>query len=192
MDCSEALMPINVISEGKGQTFAMETMLEWTLCGGQPLENGQQKFSHKIDVTKDTQMLKVLERDFNDSEREKVSQEDMLFSKILTEETFQSNDGNYVLPLPFKDGIPKLPDNKPQAERRLAQLIRKLKVDEPYKTEYLKFMTDLVQVGHAEEISRSKNDKDGLLRVGGRLNKATCLSYSKKHPMIMPKDTHIT
>ena len=34
-------------------------------------------------------------------------------------------------------------------------------------------------------------DRDGVLRVGGRLQGAT-MGYSMKHPIILPKRTHVT
>lgn len=35
-------------------------------------------------------------------------------------------------------------------------------------------------------------DSDGLLRVGGRLNKATTLSFNERHPILLPKGHHVT
>ena len=35
-------------------------------------------------------------------------------------------------------------------------------------------------------------DKDGLLRVGGRLSNSTELNYGVKHPVILPRHSHIT
>lgn len=34
-------------------------------------------------------------------------------------------------------------------------------------------------------------DKDGLLRVGGRLKHAA-LTYNQKHPILLPKNHHVT
>lgn len=34
-------------------------------------------------------------------------------------------------------------------------------------------------------------DRDKMLRVGGRLTNST-LSYSEKHPLVLPKDHHVT
>ena len=33
---------------------------------------------------------------------------------------------------------------------------------------------------------------DGVLRVGGRLQKAVVLSWDEKHPMVLPKRHHVS
>lgn len=35
-------------------------------------------------------------------------------------------------------------------------------------------------------------DTEGLLRIGGRLQECTMLSYDEKHPIILPKSAHVT
>ncbi|XP_067933081.1 uncharacterized protein [Watersipora subatra] len=159
-DCPQALTPLSSVAGGPGETFAMETIFGWTLCGGTnkkiPLKNVS---SYKTDTKKDSEILNMLERDFKDAEHGIASQEDILFTKMLTEETAQNEKGTYVLPLPFKNGAPTLPDNRPQAEKRLAQLIKKLKEDKAYKEEYVKFMEDLLQAGHAEECPATTQDE---------------------------------
>ncbi|XP_067933335.1 uncharacterized protein [Watersipora subatra] len=35
-------------------------------------------------------------------------------------------------------------------------------------------------------------DKNGVMRIGGRLNRSTALSFSEKHPILLPKSGHFT
>ena len=56
------------------------------------------------------------------------------------------------------------------------------------------FPEDIKQVKKSNEVKRSGNLRnlrpvlvDGVLRVGGRLQKAVVLSWDEKHPMILPK-----
>lgn len=81
-----------------------------------------------------------------------ASQEDILFTKTLMEQTVQNEQGTYVLPLPFQRGMPDLPNNRPQAERRLTQFIKKLKKDASYKEEYFDFVSNLIKAGHTERV----------------------------------------
>ncbi|XP_067948721.1 uncharacterized protein [Watersipora subatra] len=155
-DCPQALTPLDSVPGTAGKMFAMRTMFGWTLCGGKP-QNGTRSI-HKTD-TKDKEILNILDQEFKDTESGKVSQNDLQFVKILENGTTQTPDGNYVLPLPFKY-MPTLPNNKVQAQKRLDQLIRKLKADESYKAEYFKFMQALITAGHAEEVTNtSPTDK---------------------------------
>jgi len=104
--------------------------------------------------------MSILERDFRDTESDDklTSQEDMKFLQIMNSSTKQNAAGNYILPLPFKQE-PKLPYNRPQAERRFAGLVKKFKMDAGYHKEYRKFIDDLIREGHAEEVP--VNDQPG-------------------------------
>lgn len=157
-DCPEALAPIDHIIGAKGEPFAMKTMLGWTVCGATTGKSNLR--SLKTHTRKDNEILKLLERDFNDSEGEKLSQDDFKFLDILQQETTRDCEGSYILPLPFKQEI-ELPCNKPQATKRLNQLIQKLKTNEEYKAEYCKFMNKLIRNGHAERVPETENVTPG-------------------------------
>ncbi|XP_067945387.1 uncharacterized protein [Watersipora subatra] len=99
---------------------------------------------------KDQEIIQLIERDFKDCEEERMSQEDLKFLATLQKGTFQNKNGNYVLPLPFKKEEIEFPLNRPQAERKLAQLLKRLKTDKNYQQEYNKFMNKLLTSGHTE------------------------------------------
>jgi hypothetical protein len=140
-DCPEALAPLETLVGAPGEPFAIKTTLGWTLCGGK--EKTQQHRSLMTDICK---------TDEDEFSQTKVSQEDLRFIDILEKNTTRDENGNYQMPLPFKER-PSLPNNYQQAEKRLEGLKRKFKKDHAYKTEYTKFMDDLIQNGQAEPVT---------------------------------------
>ena len=156
VDCPEALTPYNSIPGKPGETFAVLTMFGWTLCGGRNFDLGTEtRFSHKTD----TELFTMIGQEFSDTGGTPVSQNDLTFTKTLTDGVTQEEDGTYVMPLPFKKE-PLLPFNRAQAEKRLEQLKKKLTSDSEYKEEYFNFMNELFKNGHAEEVIESTHSKD--------------------------------
>ena len=171
-DCAEALKPINCVNGAKDQPFAIETPLGWTVIGG---EQGQRSASvnaifklpsitthpeatvevayvRKVETKEigTADLLKVLEQDFHDTgENRTVSVEDKQFLEILRNGTEQAKDGFYVLPLPFRNGLPELPNNRTQAWRRLKSLENQLKKNPVKHKHYKKFMADIITKGEA-------------------------------------------
>ncbi|XP_053403186.1 uncharacterized protein LOC128558291 [Mercenaria mercenaria] len=84
----------------------------------------------------------------------KLSQEDQLFvSKLSKGICFQ--DGHYVMPLPFKETDPVLPNNKSVALKRVKSLRQRLKRDSTFCQHYSQFMKELISNGHAEMVPES-------------------------------------
>ena len=103
--------------------------------------------------------LKVLESDFKDDNKDdrSVSQDDILFLNTLKESIYKNKEGHYEMPLPFKDR-PHLPDNKRTATVRLEHLKRKLSKDQRYKEQYIRFMSEVIEKGDAEEAHREAKE----------------------------------
>lgn len=57
------------------------------------------------------------------------------------------------MPLPFKKERPNLPDNKSCAIQRLKCLERRLRKDQRYYEDYVRFMDDIISRGDAERVS---------------------------------------
>ena len=68
----------------------------------------------------------------------------------------QRSDGHYEMPLPFKQETVALPDNKEVGLNRLSRLKRRLKTESKYRKDYLAFMSNLIECGHAERVSTKK------------------------------------
>ncbi|XP_032411399.1 uncharacterized protein LOC116714770 isoform X2 [Xiphophorus hellerii] len=107
-----------------------------------------------------TDVIKALESDFSEhaTDDNPVSQEDILFMSKVTKGIKQKKDGHYELPLPFKTDNPNLPNNKQSAEHRLSSLERRLKRDEKYYKDYVKFMNDIITRGDAEKVPEQELD----------------------------------
>lgn len=124
-DCPLALAPQEVITGGENDPFAQRTELGWTIVGSSNPHldrQGNQRFVHRVTVKEipapsPTDVLKVLESDFNErkyADKDKyVSQDDVRFIQLLSDNITQRKDGHYEMPLPFKSTEPPLlPDNK--------------------------------------------------------------------------------
>lgn len=160
-DCAEALIQYSIIPGRKGEPFAAKTMFGWTLCGGKRSDKlPTHSFRSRVEISKDTEILKSLEREFQDVSDGKISQEDLKFLADLESGTFQQENGSYVLPLPLREKT-HLPDNRAQAEKRFEQLKKRLRTDEQYKQEYFSFMDDLITNGHAEKVPENSTPETG-------------------------------
>lgn len=112
----------------------------------------------EIPAPSPTDVLKVLESDFNErkyADKDKyVSQDNVRFIQLLSDNITQRKDGHYEMPLPFKSTEPSLlPDNKKLATIRLQHLKKRLKINERYKEQYKAFMKDMIKKGDTETAS---------------------------------------
>lgn len=160
-DCPSALAPLEVILGGENEPFAQKTELGWSIIGSANPHldrQGCQRFVHRvavreIPVPSAADILKVLESDFNErnSEGKCVSQDDVRFIQILSENIQQKEDGHLEMPLPFKGkNPPSLPNNKKLAIIRLQHLKKKLKANQQFYGDYKAFMEDVIIKGDAE------------------------------------------
>ncbi|XP_067432783.1 uncharacterized protein [Thunnus thynnus] len=189
-NCSQALLPREVVSGKENQPYAQLTDLGWSIVGhGNPcLDYGDTiGISHRIVVRQVTpgvepsvnlktevhyvsrnkvkeiipsDVINILESDFSEraGENDPVSQEDLKFLSKLRGNITQKDNGHYEMPLPFKEERPKLPNNKTCAIHRLNCLERRLKKDQRYYKDYVKFMDDIISRGDAEKVPEDEID----------------------------------
>ena len=149
-----ALEPCDVISAPlDDQPFAMRTRLGWMVCGtsADDCRANVNRISVANSKILDELMIEEYNRDFQDLACPKVemSQDDKNWLTIV--ENGCKNVGNrYEIPLPLRDSINVLPASKNSALNRLIGLKKKLRRDSDYANKYFKFMTDLINNGHAE------------------------------------------
>lgn len=62
----------------------------------------------------------------------------------------KTEEGNWSAPLPFRDRDIKIPNNKPQAEKRAKTLESSLRRDPVKKEHFFEFMQGILDSGHAE------------------------------------------
>ena len=162
-DCPLALAPVEVITGSENDPFAQRTELGWSIVGSSNphLDRlGNQRFVHRVAVKEvpapsTTDVLKVLESDFNEKRYEDkdkyVSQDDVRFVQLLSDNISQKEDGHYEMPLPFKSSSPpSLPNNKKLATVRLQYLKKRLKANKQYNDQYKAFMEEMMVKGDAE------------------------------------------
>lgn len=78
-----------------------------------------------------------------------MSVEDRKFLEIMENSIHKNNEGNWEMPLPFRSKDVKLPNNKTQAESRLAGLLKLLRRKPQMEKDYFEFMAKILKKGHA-------------------------------------------
>ena len=73
---------------------------------------------------------------------------DKKFMKMMQEES-KFVDGQYVLPLPFRDRNTHVPNNRGQAVQRAIYLKKKLTANDKFFTDYKAFMKTIIDQGYA-------------------------------------------
>ncbi len=158
--CPRALAPKQVILGKENEPYAIHTDLGWSIVGNSTPCNETDLASglcHRVTVKEippstPADAIRALERDFKetDGNEKTVSQEDLVFLQKLEHGITKTESGHFEMPLPFKER-PQMPDNRQLAETRLNQLKRKFMKDEKYKRDYMKYMSDIIKRGDAEE-----------------------------------------
>ena len=81
-----------------------------------------------------------------------LSREDRQFLKIVEEGIHKDALGNWEMPLPFRTEDVVMPNNREQALNRLNGLLRTFKRKPEMQSNYLEFMSSMIDRGHAEVV----------------------------------------
>ena len=165
-DVPEVLDPIEVKHSQNGSPYAARTRIGWAING--PLgrrRNRSQSKSISLLVRVDPQFQRMVEdfynRDFTDcfvDDTTEMLQDERRF--MQNAKKIQLNDGHYQIPLPFKDHVVSVPNNKQQALSRITWLKKRLENDPKFHDDYSAFMKELVDKGYARKVPLDqKNDK---------------------------------
>lgn len=92
-------------------------------------------------------------------EKEENSVEDKRFMKLASE-SIELKDGHYVIGLPFKQNSVDMPNNRIQAEQRVAMLKRKFERDVAYRDEYTAFMDNILDKSFAKKVPEDQLHQD--------------------------------
>ena len=153
-NCPRAVEPLEVIQSTCDGPFAKRTRLGWCIVGPvAPSESPSLRcyhtratipvkdvstgavanhcftYSEPVQDALITDALKQMYmNEFNEKEGEKraLSQEDETFLQMMKKEGGRTEEGRYILPLPFRDKNPQLPNNRSLVKNRLGSLKRKL------------------------------------------------------------------
>lgn len=88
------------------------------------------------------------------------SDEDLRFLDAVKKSIRPHEDGHYEIALPLKDPLLKLPNNRVLAERRAEYLKRKLLRNGKFKEDYVTFMNETIEQGHARKVPEDRLNKD--------------------------------
>ena len=127
MDNADALMPLEVKCSDtqKRQPYATRTLFGWSLNGPVGnLTNSLQVSSHFVHLEQRISKLWEIEQCDEDSQS-KLSYDDRKVEDLWRREV-KHEAGHYVVPIPWKDGRPSMPNNRAQAQGRLDNLIKRL------------------------------------------------------------------
>lgn len=172
-NCARAIKPTEVIPGRQDDPYAKKTALGWGVIGvvnPTKIEEDDNHCScHRIaslevrpsngkrmchfalktqakEVFAPAQLIKTLERDFNETSREEqpLSFLDRKFLNVLESNIRHRDDGHYEVPLPRKEEGLKLPNNLTLALSRLERLKQRLKRDRKYREHYEAFMKEMI------------------------------------------------
>ena len=86
-------------------------------------------------------LAEMYDLEFNEinGDLEGPSHEDDRFIKLM-QDNVEMVDGHYQIPLPFKEEVADMPNNRIQAEKRLKSVRRKMEQSECFKKDYIEFI----------------------------------------------------
>ena len=183
-NCMKALEPTRILQSQDGGPYAYKTKLGWCVVGPincrakncstscnrvavkdvASLKLGAHHFTVE-DSVKDISLEEMFQRMYkqNFSESEMVVSNSILknirtFLDIVERRTVKKN-GQYVVPLPFRDQELVMPNNKQQSVKRLMGLKRRFIKDNKFFLDYKKYMNDLLEEGYARRCNETPTGK---------------------------------
>ena len=155
-DVPKALDPVEVKHSQNGGPYATRTRMGWAVNG--PLGRLQGRshtssFFLKVDPQLQQMVESFYNRDFADvfaDDTKEMSQDEHRF--MQNAEKTQFKEGHYEIPLPFKNHVSSIPNNKSHALVRVECLKRKLERDPKLCDDYQVFMKELLDKGYARKV----------------------------------------
>ena len=126
MNNADALMPLEVkcSDKQKRHPYATGILFGWSLNGPVVnLTNSLQVSSHFVNL--EQRISKLWEIEQCDEDSQSLSYDDRKVEDLWRREV-KHEGGHYVVPIPWKDGRPSMPNNRAQAQGRLDNLIKQL------------------------------------------------------------------
>ncbi len=159
----EELEPWKVVRSQKNGSYAVRTILGWTVNGplkgmekNGPFCNDKPHMTvNKISVSKLDELWKQqFKTDFPENALDEMvgmSKEDNQFMDLVSQ-SIKLIDGHYCIDLPLKKKDMVLPNNRIVAEQRAVNLQRKFRKDSAFQADYTAFMEDVIFKGYAEKV----------------------------------------
>ena len=165
-NCSRALVPRDVIPPVGNGPYAQRTDLGWGIVGlvddvGTPhvcSDKSGSRIVHRTsakEVISPSEIIKFFGREEGFDDHKTFSFDDMKFMNMMNMSVCKVND-HYEMPLPFKDPNDLPENNKVIATQRLQGLVKRFKKDPDHHARYCKFMSDVIDQGHAELVPQEE------------------------------------
>ena len=147
--------------------FAHHTPLGWAVVGSLCPSKNSNSFHSKTFRTKlDHEHFKAklifpdirthVFAKYSDDEETSASIEDKKFANLIENNVTVSPEGNLQMPLPLKDFNKVMPDNSEAVYRRQVNTLKRLSNNPNKLSESLKFMDNLIQCKHVEQVPQSE------------------------------------
>ncbi|XP_018377833.1 PREDICTED: uncharacterized protein LOC108770661 [Trachymyrmex cornetzi] len=95
---------------------------------------------------------------YDNDKAQKLSVGEKYCEQYFEQTTNRTNDGRFIVRLPFREKNLPIGNNKEIALKRLYQLERRFKGDEAFRKQYLKFMSEYVELNHMSIVNKSIQD----------------------------------
>ncbi len=185
-DCAKAKEPYKVIPSADGGPFAVRTPLGWCVSGA---VNSRESFSdgtlvcnsiavndistgqlaeHHFTIKEELRdneisdaLLHMYQIEFTEISKDDktFSVEDKRFIDIM-DNCARKVGNHHMLPLPLRNELVELPNNRSIALQRIQTLKRRFQKDTEHHSEYTKFMNKLLDRGYAREVTdEERSDK---------------------------------
>ena len=116
------------------------------------------KYVNESYISRSLKSMYELEFSEQYPEEHSTSHEDDKFLDIMNRES--SKEGNHhILPLPFRNQQPNFPNNRHVAMARLQYVRKRMARDQTFKTEYTKFIDNMISNRYAQKCLLDYNDK---------------------------------
>ena len=169
--CPTALEPIDVLPMQDGSPYAVRYRHGWTINGPLHVKLSHnkdiiscnrivlQEVEHTKEILSPREVLRVLESDFKHCQVDVPGErghslEDAIFLEKAAS-SIKLVHGHYQLPLPFRNPDIVLPNNKGQAIKRALYQKRKMLQNQKYCTDYVQFVTKVLEKGYAAKVPKS-------------------------------------
>ena len=179
-NCATALAPINTITSA--MPYAHESVLGWCIVGnavpsdkytGRTLKTLVQHDSsiqkpHILKKNHFAQLAKIPESDFIESKSDDkvMSQEDMVFMRMVEQSIHQNEAGYYEMKLPFRNAAAmNMPNNRIVVEKRLECLKQRMVKNQQYHKDYSQFMINMIKDGEAEQVPGTEVENAGIFHI---------------------------
>ncbi|CAG9109031.1 unnamed protein product [Plutella xylostella] len=155
----------NRVSLGKAKPTLVETKLGWLVVGSIPTSYntlGQHDTVHcnlinKIEL--EEKINKYFELESLPAQQSQ-SRNEAECEKLFLKTTVRNPDGRLVVTIPLKENPQCLGDSKQQALIRFNSLERKFSKNEAFKTKYINFMKEYIELGHMSENKTPQDDNE--------------------------------